>query len=330
MSKSQNRLNEELVLARKNLSDALGAKMKTYLKFIRSWLKKKISTEDFDIEARSLLSSDCVHLHNFFLIALLSKCQISNFTGCEGPIKNKKSKNRSGIPTVVMDSGTFRKFLPADPLSQAPQIRLQPYNPGASMPEYVVSDMFLPTSGLVHGRMLVSSWEHDLDGVDEDCIQLVLLASEVFLKNILTALACHKNPFALRRKKFVFAIGSRRMSSSTFVGDGYHRYVDYNESGLSTEFTEEGFIPSLKPTPSLAEQEAAVRLSKAAVGPSPSDHHLTLFDLLEVLQTRKSVIPCHTISTLLAERIINRMSHPTREEEKAEKKSKKTEEGLAA
>ena len=55
-------------------------------------------------------------------------------------------------------------------------------------------------------------------------------------------------------------------------------------SGLSTEFTEEGFIPSLKPTPSLAEQEAAVRLSKAAVGPFASDHHVTLFDLLEVLQ----------------------------------------------
>lgn len=43
--------------------------------------------------------------------------------------------------------------------------------------------MFLPTSGLVHGRMLVSSWEHDLDGVDEDCIQLVLLASEVGLSD---------------------------------------------------------------------------------------------------------------------------------------------------
>ncbi|QQP39199.1 Transcriptional adapter 1-like protein [Caligus rogercresseyi] len=70
----------ELNSARRRLQSALGPSTKDYFTLMKSWFRKLISKEDFDSEARRLLSSDKIHLHNEFLLAILNKCQsLANF-----------------------------------------------------------------------------------------------------------------------------------------------------------------------------------------------------------------------------------------------------------
>ncbi|KAH0618227.1 hypothetical protein JD844_017241 [Phrynosoma platyrhinos] len=66
----------ELEVAKKNLSEALGENVKQYWANLKLWFKQKISKEEFDLEARRLLTQDNVHSHNDFLLAILTRCQI--------------------------------------------------------------------------------------------------------------------------------------------------------------------------------------------------------------------------------------------------------------
>ncbi|XP_064928298.1 transcriptional adapter 1 isoform X2 [Columba livia] len=66
----------ELEAAKKSLSEALGENVKQYWANLKLWFKQKISKEEFDLEARRLLTQDNVHSHNDFLLAILTRCQI--------------------------------------------------------------------------------------------------------------------------------------------------------------------------------------------------------------------------------------------------------------
>ena len=71
----------ELSSARRKLQSALGESQHEYFRQMKLWFRKRISKDDFDIEARKLLSLDSSHLHNEFLLAILNKCQtLANFT----------------------------------------------------------------------------------------------------------------------------------------------------------------------------------------------------------------------------------------------------------
>lgn len=71
----------ELSSARRKLQGALGESQHEYFRQMKLWFRKRISKDDFDIEARKLLSMDSSHLHNEFLLAILNKCQtLANFT----------------------------------------------------------------------------------------------------------------------------------------------------------------------------------------------------------------------------------------------------------
>ena len=65
----------ELNSARRKLCAALGEKQKDYFAHMKSWFRKRISKEEFDVEARKLITDDNGHLHNEFLLAILNKCQ---------------------------------------------------------------------------------------------------------------------------------------------------------------------------------------------------------------------------------------------------------------
>ena len=65
----------ELTSARRKLCAALGEKQKDYFAHMKSWFRKRITKEEFDIEARKLITSENGHLHNEFLLAILNKCQ---------------------------------------------------------------------------------------------------------------------------------------------------------------------------------------------------------------------------------------------------------------
>jgi len=65
----------ELNSAKRKLCSVLGERQKDYFGHMKSWFRKKITKEEFDVEARKLLSVEHGHLHNEFFLAILNKCQ---------------------------------------------------------------------------------------------------------------------------------------------------------------------------------------------------------------------------------------------------------------
>lgn len=65
----------ELNSARRKLCQALGEKQKDYFTHMKAWFRKRITKEEFDVEARKLLATEQGHLHNEFFLAILNKCQ---------------------------------------------------------------------------------------------------------------------------------------------------------------------------------------------------------------------------------------------------------------
>lgn len=66
---------DTLNVSRRKLNDALGEKSTKYFNHMKQWFRMKLTKEEFDTEARALLSPDQVHYHNEFLLALLNKVE---------------------------------------------------------------------------------------------------------------------------------------------------------------------------------------------------------------------------------------------------------------
>ncbi|MEQ2193028.1 Transcriptional adapter 1 [Xenoophorus captivus] len=81
----------ELEIAKKNLTDAIGDNVKHYWANLKLWFKQKISKEEFDVEARRLLPQENVHIHNDFLLAILTRCQIIVSTPGEFGVSTRQS-----------------------------------------------------------------------------------------------------------------------------------------------------------------------------------------------------------------------------------------------
>lgn len=67
--------SETLNLARRKLNEALGEKSTKYFGQMKQWFRMKLTKEEFDSEARALLTVEQVHYHNEFLLALLNKVE---------------------------------------------------------------------------------------------------------------------------------------------------------------------------------------------------------------------------------------------------------------
>lgn len=66
---------DTLNITRRKLNEVLGEKSTKYFNHMKQWFRMKLTKEEFDTEARALLSSDQVHYHNEFLLALLNKVE---------------------------------------------------------------------------------------------------------------------------------------------------------------------------------------------------------------------------------------------------------------
>ncbi|KAK3581906.1 hypothetical protein CHS0354_024218, partial [Potamilus streckersoni] len=114
----------DLNIARTNLSEALGDDMKVYLHNLKSWFRQKISKEEFDSDARKLLKADSVHLHNEFLLAIISKCQS---LGSSLVPRDLPSVTSPIVPSKPLKKGKFKKKLQG--LKGSFQHRFVPLNP---------------------------------------------------------------------------------------------------------------------------------------------------------------------------------------------------------
>ncbi|KAK2154424.1 hypothetical protein LSH36_269g08061 [Paralvinella palmiformis] len=313
----------ELTSAKKNLADVLGDNMKHYLRILKSWFRQKISRDDFDYEARKLLTSDSVHVHNQFLLAILTKCQTIGANIVQKDVVSTshqqqismhkvkrvkdRDKKRSQSPRVTF----HQRFLQVNPLIHAPLI--QPHIPESEErgPGYVSREILLPDVGLIHGRMIVTAWDYGLEDVDDDAIRLLLLAVEMQLKTILTAVLCRQNGYHLREKRFRHNFGTE--TAPVFLQNTALVEACCIDSETTSVSSKGLSMPSLRPSLETGQRDAAVKLAAGSMEPHTAGH-ITLFDLYDALQIHKSCLPSHSVYAMAMEKISNCLHHPSNEE----------------
>ncbi|RXM98332.1 Transcriptional adapter 1 [Acipenser ruthenus] len=301
----------ELEAAKKNLSEALGENIKQYWANLKLWFKQKISKEEFDTEARRLLSQDNVHFHNDFLLAILTRCQImvsvpegagslpwAGGSACK-PGKPKGKKKFSSVRQKF-----DHRFQSLNPLSAAqPLVSKDPPEEEEEEVRLSAHTLLLPSRGQLEARMMVTAFELGLDNVSEDAVSTLVCAVEHHLKDILMAVISRRKAYRLRDRHFKYAFGSN------ITPQPYLK----NSMGAYNSIPDGTSLPPGPPpqvSPDEAEQQAALLLAcsgdRLLAAPPP----VSMFDLLEALQA----VPSHTVYALNVERILARLWHPSHKE----------------
>ncbi|XP_028328872.1 transcriptional adapter 1 [Gouania willdenowi] len=307
----------ELEIAKKNLTDAIGDNVKHYWANLKLWFKHKISKEEFDVEARRLLAQDNVHVHNDFLLAILTRCQIIVATPeGTGPLQWQSGcASKPGKPKGTKKCSSRQKFdhrfQPQNPLSAA-----QPFSPrevGGEEEELRLSahTLLLPTRGQLEARMMVTAFELGLDNISDDTVNAMIHAVEHHLKDVLTAVISRRKAYRLRDGRFPYAFGSDVMPQP-YLKNSLAAYHSVTECPPPSASLPAGPPPQLSPDE--AEQQAVHLLACAADGLPASLPPINMFDLFEALQVQHSVMPSHTMYALNMERILSRLWHPSHEE----------------
>ncbi|XP_064649640.1 transcriptional adapter 1-like [Lineus longissimus] len=309
----------ELNVAKKNLSDVLGDAMKTYLIILKSWFKQKISREDFDYEARKLLTSETVHLHNEFLLAILSKCQ--SLASALAPKDVNSSSHSLSSPKQIKKPRLKRKsssnkasfqqrFVPADPLKNVPLAVVKgPEDEGGI--HFCSRELILPGISTIHGRMIVTAWDFGLDNVEDDAVRMMLAATEQLFKNIISAILLRRNGYKLRENRFKYAIGTQAPSSYL---RNTNDILDFSTDSHATDISSQGaVIPSIKPGRDIGEMDGATQVACGS-SEEPPRRPVNMYDVAEALQVYRSTLPSHTVYAMNMERIIQRLWHPSNEE----------------
>ncbi|GLV41763.1 transcriptional Adaptor 1-2 [Carabus blaptoides fortunei] len=73
--------------------------------------------------------------------------------------------------------------------------------------KYCSQEMCLPSEELVKGRICVTAIDHSLDGAEEAVTNIIVVAAQTFLKNIITAMLSRTAGYKIRENNFQHAIG---------------------------------------------------------------------------------------------------------------------------
>ncbi|NXJ84135.1 TADA1 protein, partial [Trogon melanurus] len=309
----------ELEAAKKSLSEALGENVKQYWANLKLWFKQKISKEEFDLEARRLLTQDNVHSHNDFLLAILTRCQIL-VSAPEGAgslpwpggsaTKPGKPKGKKKISSVRQKFD--HRFQPQNPLSGAQQFVAKDPQEDDDL-KLCSHTMTLPTRGQLEGRMIVTAYEHGLDNVTEEAVTAVVYAVENHLKDILTSVISRRKAYRLRDGHFKYAFGSN-VNPQPYLKNSVVAYNNLIECPPTCATPSAGQSLAPQPPPDDVEQQAALLLACSGDTLPASLPPVNMYDLFEALQVHKEVIPAHTVYALNIERIVMKLWHPTHEE----------------
>ncbi|CAN7992448.1 unnamed protein product [Ixodes pacificus] len=306
----------QLLAAKQKLSEVLGERFKTYLNCLRLWFSQKLTKDEFDIEARKILSGESIHAHNEFLLAFFNKCQ-SPCTGrdsasgdsAQNRDKTKKTKLKAkGRPVRV----TFEKrFVPAVPSKHVPHAKARDPSESAKSLGFCSREHCLPDALLVHGRMFVIAWDCGLDSVDDRAVQLVMTAVKHQVKEVLTAVLSRRNAYKLREGRFQFALGCT--PANPYLRNSRILSNLQCHSHPTTVSSTGEHLPEMVPTLDWAESEAALEVACDPT-PRPRLPPVSAMDLVEALQVHKGCIPSHTVYTKSIEQALAAQWHPSHEE----------------
>lgn len=74
-------------------------------------------------------------------------------------------------------------------------------------------ELVLPDRTFVLARLMLAAWENNMDGAEENTAQIIIAATQVFLKNILTAMFTRRKGFTAKSNTFIHNIGEPVPSS---------------------------------------------------------------------------------------------------------------------
>ncbi|CAD5117760.1 DgyrCDS6506 [Dimorphilus gyrociliatus] len=171
--------------AKQQIHDSIDSKSETeYWDLMRSWFRGQIDKKKLDSEAKRLLPKDSgIRLHNNFILSLLAKVAGNN--GSESTPSIYQTNQPAILPESDLELQAISSFTPIDPLLGAPILHTRAPHIDQQSPAFIHRQYVLPDDTQIHGRMLVSAWEYGLDEVSEDAVQLLVKAIEEYLKNIL-------------------------------------------------------------------------------------------------------------------------------------------------
>ncbi|KAK4328672.1 hypothetical protein Pmani_000919 [Petrolisthes manimaculis] len=334
--------SDHLNTARKRLEEALGPDKKVkYFYHMKQWFRMKVTKEEFDTNARDLLALNSVHLHNEFLLAILTKCQLFTSssatsrsdshhrhddqrvdTGSGGSSwdhtsstlystpssdrKKLKAKKKNKILRTNHD-GNFESVNVHDVVSTATLHEPQAITDAGA--GYMSRSMCLLDTGPLKGRLLLAAWDHGITQVADNVATMLQEATKQCLKNILIAVISRRRGYRIREGCFSHSLGvtppNPWLRNTAAISD-------WTAESLGLPVSEGGDTGErpIWPTVDSAEQNAA-HLASCAPQVDPSLPPVSCMDLFEALQVNRSVVPCHSAYSLVMGRISSRLWHPS-------------------
>ncbi|XP_063823867.1 transcriptional adapter 1-like [Ostrinia nubilalis] len=300
--------SESLNLARRKLNEALGEKSTKYFNHMKQWFRMKLTKEEFDLEARALLSVDQVHYHNEFLLALLNKVEGLAETSLTIAQEKASSHNRNSR-RHKRTSRTSEKsnFETVDFLDYLPPN--SPPGAGSDGVKYATQEIFLPDHALVVGRFMLAAWELGLEGADDDAADIMVVAVQNFLKNVITGIVTQRKGYKTRNKHFIYDVGGD--VPNMWLRNSSKLYDPQFEGRVNVEDGADGLAPRCPPTIDEVEHSAAMEIACSLPNTEPNDDRLTINEFYTTLQTHRNIIACHSVYAANMERLALMLNHPS-------------------
>ncbi|KAM3968006.1 transcriptional adapter 1 [Aphomia sociella] len=300
--------SDALNIARRKLNDALGEMSSKYFNNMKQWFRMKLTKEEFDAEARVMLNPDQVHYHNEFLLALLNKVEGLAETSLTIAQEKASSHNRNSR-RHKRSSRTSEKsnFEQADLLEYLPPN--SPPGAGSDGVKYAAQEVFLPDHALVVGRFMLAAWELGLEGADDDAADIIVVAAQNFLKNIISTVISQRKGYKMRGKHFMYDVGADM--PNMWLRNSSKLYDPQLEGRVNVDDGADALGPRCPPTIDEMEQSAAFEIACSVPNTEPNDDKLTIDELYNTLLTHKNAIACHSVYAVNMERLALMLNHPS-------------------
>ncbi|GAB0089457.1 Transcriptional adapter 1 [Sergentomyia squamirostris] len=295
--------SDDVVVAKNALANALGENWRKYLNFLSMWFRSVLTQEAFNQETRKLLTIDQMHLQNAFIKAIIKKtCGYNNLI----PVRNvhqqvdekcsvnflKKKRKRS---FRASERSTFEPFSVLDYIP--PEIVQDNHHHNSNHQQrFVAQELFLPDSALIMGRLLVGAWEIGLVNVEDSAAEMVCVAVQMLLKNILSMIFMKRKMFKSSSDgNFFYDVG--HPVRDPFVRNTVTRQkIDNAPVDIDREIKTINMVRN--------NQEDVIFLADCGDIAPPKQNRITVQDLYIAFQDR-NIIPSHSVYSTNMERISN-------------------------
>lgn len=300
---------DSLNIARRKLNEVLGEKSTKYYNHMKLWFRMKLTKEEFDAEARSLLYNEQVHYHNEFLLALLNKveglAETSISIAQEKAITHNKNSRKHKRSSRTSEKSNFE---PVDLLEYLPQS--SPPGAGSDGVKYAAQEIFLPDHALVVGRFMLSAWELGLEGADDDAADIIVVAVQHFLKNVITAVLSQRKGYKMHNRHLMYDIGGDM--PNMWLRNTTKLYDPQSEGRLNVDDDMSDCLgPRCPPTIDEMEHSAVFEIACSTPTTEKNDDKLTIDEFYNTLLTHKNVIACHSVYAVNMERLATMLNHPS-------------------